>query len=158
MQKKFAAAKRATMTNARQQTQGSKPARFIELTCGPNMPSTITASAMTNRTVCRKRRVDRARRKGPRRGRDNKSKWPVGVAEAVFGGNNFHRVETVAEVRTVPVTPLKRRVNETKRSETLSLRKTRAKREFRTGSECTSTLSFDWTVCGRTSRWFDERY
>src|SRR6266571_613314 len=162
MQKKFAAAKRATMTNARQQTQGSKPARFIELTCGPNMPSTITASAMTNRTVCSKRRVDRARRKGPRRGRDNKSKWPVGIAEVVFGGNNFHRVretvETVAEVRTVPVTPLKPGVNETERSETLSSRKTRAKREFRTGSEGTSTLSFDCTVCGRTSRWFDERY
>src|SRR6266496_1937426 len=129
MQKKFAAAKRATMTNARQQTQGSKPARFIELTCGPNMPSTITASAMMNRTVCRKRRVDRARRKGPRRGRDNKSKWPAGVAEAVFGGNNFH-----------------------------SLRKTRAKREFRTGSERTSTLRFDWTFCGRTRGLLDERY
>ena len=61
--------------------------------------------------------MDLARRKGPRRGRDNKSKWPVGVAEAVFGGKNFHcvreTVETVAEVGTVPVTPLKRGVNET---------------------------------------------
>src|SRR5206468_11388148 len=106
---------------------------------------------MMNSTPCMTRRVDCVRRKGPRSGRDNKSKWPVGVAEAVFGGNNFHcvreTVETVAEVRTVPVTPLKRGVNEMERSETLSLRKTRAKREFRTGSECTSTLSFDWTVC-----------
>src|ERR1041385_7261780 len=111
MQKKFAAAKRATMTNARQQTQGSKPARFIELTCGPKRPSTITASAMTNRTVCSKRRVERARRKGPTRGTDNKSKPSVGVTEAIFDGNNFHwvreTVETVAEARTVPVTPLK---------------------------------------------------
>src|SRR6266700_4885067 len=121
MQKKLPAAKSAMTTNARQYVPGSTPARFAELACGPNSPSAITARAMMNSTPCMTRRVDCARRKGAKRGRDNKSKWPVRVAEAVFGGNNFHcvreKVETVAEVRMVPVTPLKRGVNESERSE-----------------------------------------
>ena len=88
----------------------------------------------------------------------------MGVAEAVFGGNNFHcvrktvEIETVAEVRTVPVTPLKRGVNETERSETFSLRKTRANREFRTGSEGDFRARFKRTICGRTSGLLEERY
>src|SRR3989442_8518737 len=112
---------------------------------------------MMNRTPCMTRRVDCLRRKGPRRGRDNKAKWPVGIAEAVFGGNNLHcvrktvEIETVAEVRTVPV-------NETERSETLSLRKTRANREFRTGSEGDFRARFKRTICGRTSGLLEARY
>src|SRR5216684_9336354 len=41
MQKKLPAARSATTTNARQYVQGSTPARFAELTCGPDRPSTI---------------------------------------------------------------------------------------------------------------------